>query len=249
MEIASTDSKVKVTENKTTEIEFLYELRIYTFSSTKQQQLIEDFYSLAIPALNNLGIEKVGLFLEYEPASPKKLFVLIPYNSLTHFSEVSKALDNDLNFQQSAVAYLNAPADEPAYARIESSLMKAFKNFPYLVTPTNETRIFELRQYQSASEAAGKKKIEMFNDAGEIEIFKRLKFNPVFWGETIIGAERPNLTYMVTFDDLKDKETKWSNFINDAEWKEISSLPEYSNDLLINLITSTILIPSPHSQI
>ena len=249
MEKASTDSNLKSTDNKTENTEVYYELRTYTFSNKAQQKLIEDFYSLAIPALNNLGIEKIGLFQELEPTSPEKLHVLIPYKNLTHFSEVNLALDNDLNFQNSASAYLNAPPNEPAYERIESSLLKAFKKFPSLITPKNEKRIFELRQYQSASEAAGKKKIEMFNDAGEIEIFKRLQFNPVFWGETIIGAERPNLTYMVTFDDLKDKETKWSNFIEDAKWKEISSLPEYSNDLLINLIRSTLLIPSHHSQI
>jgi len=249
METASSELDEKHTESKTASKEVYYELRVYTFENLAQQKLTEDFYNLAIPALNNLGVEKVGLFQEFEPSSPEKLFVLIPYKSLADFSEVNAAMDTDLDFQNSAAAYLNAPPSQPAYVRIESSLMRAFKNFPSLVIPKNEMRIFELRQYQSASEAAGKKKIEMFNDAGEIEIFKRLQFNPVFWGETIIGADRPNLTYMVTFDDLNDKETKWSNFIDDPQWKEISSIPEYSNDLLINLITSTVLIPYAHSQI
>jgi len=249
METASSELDEKHTESKTASKEVYYELRVYTFENLAQQKLTEDFYNLAIPALNNLGVEKVGLFQEFEPSSPEKLFVLIPYKSLADFSEVNAAMDTDLDFQNSAAAYLNAPPSQPAYVRIESSLMRAFKNFPTLVSPKNESRIFELRQYQSASEAAGKKKIEMFNDAGEIEIFKRLQFNPVFWGETIIGADRPNLTYMVTFDDLNDKETKWSNFLDDPQWKEISSIPEYSNDLLINLITSTVLIPSAHSQI
>lgn len=226
-----------------------HELRIYTFSTEKQRKLIEDFYKLVIPVLNNLEVKNVGVFNQHEPSLPAKLYVFIPYKNLEHFASVNDTLENDLNFQQSAQAYLNAPATEPAYERIETSLMSAFKNFPELVTPVNQPRIFELRQYQSASEAAGKKKIEMFNDQGEIEIFKRLDFNPVFWGETIIGPERPNLTYMVTFDNLADKETKWSNFIDDAEWIEISSLPEYSNDVLINLITSTLLVPTEFSQI
>lgn len=226
-----------------------YELRIYTFSTQKQQKLIEDFYSLAIPSFNDLGVENVGVFHELEPSLPGKLYVLLPYQSLQHFSEVNNALDNDLDFQQSAAAYLNAPANEPAYVRIESSLMKAFKKFPSLITPKKQQRFFELRQYQSASEAAGKKKIEMFNDEGEIEIFQRLQFNPVFWGETIIGPDRPNLTYMVTFDTLAEKDKKWTEFIEDAQWKELSSKPEYANDLLINLITSTMLVPTSFSQI
>jgi hypothetical protein len=92
-----------------------------------------------------------------------------------------------------------------------------------LEVPPKSARIFELRQYQSASEAAGKKKIEMFNDQGEIDIFKRLGFKPVFWGETIIGPLRPNLTYMVTFDDLAAKDAHWKAFVDDAQWKKISS--------------------------
>lgn len=226
-----------------------YELRIYTFSTQTQQKLIEDFYSLAIPTFNNLGVENVGVFNELETSLPAKLYVLLPYRSLQHFTAVSTALDSDTDFQKSAEAYLNAAANEPAYERIESSLMLAFKKFPNLVAPKKQQRFFELRQYQSASEAAGKKKIEMFNDEGEIEIFQRLQFNPVFWGETIIGPDRPNLTYMVTFDTLAEKDKKWAEFIEDQQWKELSSKSEYSNDLLINLITSTMLIPTSFSQI
>jgi hypothetical protein len=231
------------------EKESFYELRIYTIKDEYQQKLTEDFYQLAIPVFNQLGVEKVGVFKEHEPSGPGKIYVLIPYNSLSHFAEVNAAVDNDQSFQRAAAAYLNAPADQPAYERIESSLMKAFKNFPALVAPAGQDLIFELRQYQSATEAAGKKKIEMFNDQGEIEIFKRLQFNPVFWGETLIGPERPNLTYMVTFNDLADKDAKWSAFLEDAQWTEIGSLPENSNDLLVNLITSTLLISAAPSQI
>jgi len=231
------------------EKESFYELRIYTLKDEYQQKLTEDFYKLAIPVFNQLGVEKVGVFKELEPSGPGKIYVLIPYNSLAHFAEVNTGLENNESFQNAAAAYLNAPAERPAYERIESSLMKAFKNFPSLVTSAGQNLIFELRQYQSATEAAGKKKIEMFNDQEEIDIFKRLEFNPVFWGETLIGPDRPNLMYMVSFNDLADKDAKWSAFLEDAQWKEISSLPENSNDLLINLITSTLLISAAASQI
>ncbi|WP_185960357.1 NIPSNAP family protein [Pedobacter westerhofensis] len=226
-----------------------FELRIYSFKSEEQQALIEDFYSLAIPVLNTLGVNPVGVFNDLELSLPGKLYVLLPYHSPEHLSEVSTAMDNDTVFQESAIAYLNAPANAPAYERIESSFMKGLKNFPHLMAPADKKAIFELRQYQSASEAAGKKKIEMFNDQGEIDIFKRLQFDPVFWGETIIGPDRPNLTYMVSFDSLSDKDTKWSDFLEDAEWKAISAAPEYANELLVSLITSTLLISAECSQI
>ena len=120
---------------------------------------------------------------------------------------------------------------------------------PEMALPAKQPRIFELRQYQSASESAGKKKIEMFNSQGEIDIFKRLGFNPVFFGETLIGPLRPNLTYMVTFDDMAAHDSHWKAFGADDEWKKISSVPEYADAKLVSKITSTMIAPTAYSQI
>ncbi|MBB6273994.1 hypothetical protein HDF26_004467 [Pedobacter cryoconitis] len=227
-----------------------YELRVYTLKNSMQQKLVEDFYSkAAIPAFNRLGIRHVGVFTELKPVGQTKLFVLIPYQNLVHFNEILNQLDNDKAYQQKGAAYLTAPATEPAYERIESSMMKAFAYAPKMIVPAGRSRIFELRQYQSASEAAGKKKIEMFNDQGEIDIFKRLGFKPVFWGETVIGPLRPNLTYMVTFDNLEAKDAHWKSFIDDPQWKKISTVAGYADALLVNKITSTLLLPAVYSQV
>ena len=226
-----------------------HELKVYTFKNETQQQLVTDFYTVAIPAYNRAGVKNVGVFTELQPLGQTKLYVLIPYQSIAHFAAVNAQLENDATYQQEGEFYLNAPPLEPAYERIESSLMQAFKGFPELIVPYKQTRIFELRQYQSPSESAGKKKIEMFNDQGEIDIFKRLNFNPVFWGETVIGLQMPNLTYMITFDDLAAKDAQWAKFIDDPEWKKISVVDGYSNEELLNEIVSTLLIPVNHSQI
>ena len=120
---------------------------------------------------------------------------------------------------------------------------------PKLQPPAKTPRIFELRRYEHATENAGKKKLEMFNDAGEIDIFKRLGFNPVFFGETLIGQLRPNLQYMLTFDDLAAHDSHWKAFGGDPEWKKISSMPDYADAKLVSHITSTILTPAACSQI
>lgn len=227
-----------------------YELRVYSLKNPEQQKLVEDFLKdTAIPALNRLGVKHIGVFTEMKPESQTRLFVLIQFNSLAHFSTVTESFDTDAQLQANGAAYLNAPAASPAYERIESSLLKAFVHMPHLEAPENKARIFELRQYQSATEAAGKKKIEMFNDEGEIDVFKRLGFKPVFWGETVIGAQRPNLTYMITFDDMEAKSAHWKAFGSDPEWKKISAVPEYADALLVNKITSTMLVPTAYSQI
>jgi len=247
--ILPTISKATNNNNQNMGTEF-YELRVYSLKNELQQKLVEEYLkNAAIPALNRLNVKHVGVFTEMQPTGQTKIYVLTPYNSLNHFNEISEKIGRDAEFISKGASYLNAPATGPAYERIESSLLKAFKHSPKLVVPQQKPRIFELRQYQSASEAAGKKKIEMFNDQGEIDIFKRLGFNPVFWGETVIGPLRPNLTYMVTFDDLDAKAAHWKSFVDDAQWKKISTVPEYADALLVNKITSTMLVPTVYSQI
>ena len=227
-----------------------YELRVYDLKDDRQQKLVENYLKdAAIPALTRLGVKHTGVFTEMKPAGQTKVIALVQYNSLAHFSAVADSIGKDAAYNEKGAAYLNAPANQPAYERIESSLLKAFTHMPHLEAPEKKPRIFELRQYQSAGEAAGKKKIEMFNDEGEIDIFKRLGFHPVFWGETVIGPLRPNLTYMVTFDDLAAKDAHWKAFGSDPQWKKISSVPEYADALLVNKITSTLIVPTEYSQL
>ena len=205
-----------------------YELRVYSLKNGKQRKLVETYFQNAlIPALNRLGSQNIGVFSEYLPQGFTKLVAVIPFNSLTDYLSVSDKLASDSAYQQAGTDYLNADATAPAYERIESSLLKAFSTMPRLETPEKKPRIFELRRYESPTESAGKKKIEMFNQAGEIAIFKRVGLTPVFFGETLIGPMRPNLTYMLTFDNMEEHDQNWKTFSSDPEWKRISGMPEY----------------------
>lgn len=227
-----------------------YELSVYTLKNEAQQKLVEDYFkNAAIPAFNRLGCKNIGVFLELKPVGYTKLYVIIPFKSLSEFLNVQDKLEQDKVYNEMAKDYLNAPAAEPAYERIESSFLKAFAHMPSMEVPAKQSRIFELRRYESASENAGKKKIEMFNEQGEIDIFKRVGLIPVFFGETIIGGLRPNLTYMLTFDDMAAHDRNWKVFGSDPEWKRISSIPEYADAKIVSHITSTFLIPTVFSQI
>jgi hypothetical protein len=228
----------------------LYELRVYTLKNDTQQKLVENYLqNAAIPALNRLGSKTIGAFTELKPDGQTRIFVLIPYNSVDDFLKVQDKLMADSTYLQQASAYLNAPLATPAYDRIESSLLQAFIDMPKLETPGEQKRIFELRRYESPTEASGKKKIEMFNEGGkEIGIFKRLGFKPVFFSETLIGTFRPNLVYMITFDDMDAHDRLWKAFGNDPDWKKISTSAEYPNEI-VSHITSTMLVPASYSQI
>jgi hypothetical protein len=227
-----------------------YELRVYTLKNQTQQKLVEDYFQqAAIPALNKLGSKNIGVFTEMKPADQTKIFVLIPFSSLDAYLKVQDNLLKDATYQKAGAAYLQAPATDPAYDRIESSLLQAFSTTPKLLAPEKKQRFFELRRYESASELTGKKKIEMFNEGGEAAIFKKLDFKPVFFAETLIGEMRPNLTYMITFYNMEDHDAKWKSFGGNPDWKRISSMPEYSDKKNVSRITSTFLLPAAFSQI
>ena len=90
--------------------------------------------------------------------------------------------------------------------------MGAIEGVPKLEVPAGvaekKPRIFELRTYESHSKSANKKKIEMFN-TGELGIFRRTGLQPVFFGETLIGTKMPNLTYMLTFENMAAHDKNW----------------------------------------
>lgn len=223
-----------------------YELRQYRMRRGRMTDGIHPYLRTAlVPALNRAGIQPVGVFDVLFGDSPTT-YVLMPHSSIE--STVTRL--DDAEYRKAGAAFLEAPASDPAYERMESSLLLAFEKMPKVQPPdTTKPRIFELRRYESQSERASKKKIEMFNDAGEMAIFRRIGFRPVFFGEMLIGPRRPNLTYMLCFDSLEAREKLWNVFRNDPEWKKLSAMPEYKDSEVVSGISSIVLNPAPYSQV
>ena len=230
-----------------------FELVRYHLPVGPKKSLVSDFYrDVAIPALGRLGIGPVGVFsVVYGPNSPS-LYVLIPHSNLESVTQTAERLLEDEAYRKEGAAVIDPPLNEPAYVRKESSLLEAFSGMPTLEAPSEEmlantSRIYELRIYESHSLVAGKKKVEMFNQGGEIAIFKRTGLTPVFFGETVVGPLMPNLTYMLVFDDMDDRDQSWKTFVDDPEWKTLSQDPYYKDT--VSNITDIILRPMPFSQV
>ncbi len=226
-----------------------YEIRKYHLHAGEKGRRVNDFFeNAAIPALNRAGVGPVGAFQGTYGAPSLTLHVLLTHKSLESVVTLYDRLADDAEYQQAGASFLNAPLSDPAYVRMESSLMAAFAGMPKLEAPdTDQGRIFELRRYESHSAKAGKKKIEMFNDAGEIRVFRKTGLIPVFFAESIIGPNLPNLTYMLTFKDMAERDASWQTFLADPEWKEMSQLSEYAGT--VSNIEDTILRPTGYSQI
>ena len=106
------------------------------------------------------------------------VYVFIPFKTVDQFTQLPDKLLKDKQFAEAGKSFIDAPYNEPPYKRCESVLLKAFMNFPQFAVPkfstTPSERIYELRSYESATEAKAVKKIEMFNTGGEIDLFRRV---------------------------------------------------------------------------
>ena len=157
----------------------------------------------------------------------------------------------DKEFQKGFDEY-NSLSRAELHPHGELAAARAFDGWPSVTPPPagagRAPRIFELRTYESNNLKAGKRKIKMFDD-GEADIFKRLGMNPVFFGETIVGRNLPNLTYMLAFDSLAAREKLWKKFGSDPEWQKLRSNPELADALIVSNISNAILRPLPFSPI
>ena len=230
-----------------------YELRKYHLQSGPQVKLTESYVADAlIPALNRLGIAPVGAFhLDIGPETPT-LYLLLPCASVETLATAELKLAQDGVFMKAAEPFWNAPAVAPAFQRVESSLMVAFEGWPKLTVPAATAkggkRIFQLRTYESPSNQAHVRKVEMFHH-GEFEIFQRTGFGQVFYGDTLIGPRVPNLTYMLTFPDMAALTTSWDAFRVDPGWQKLSGSPRYNYEAIVSNITNLVLSPAAYSQI
>jgi hypothetical protein len=229
----------------------ILELRQYHFTTDEQRDGFDRFMAeAAVAAINRLGIKPVGVFYPQEGAGPA--WVLLPHASMESVLTLKDKLRADDEYIKAGAAFLDAPAAQPAYARMESSLMRAFRGMPQVERPSAAAeRVLQLRIYESPSVKTGQKKIEMFNDAGELTIFRRVGLNPVFFGETIVGAKMPNLTYMLGFDSAEAQQAAWQRFRTDADWLKLRAMPEYKDDAILvkGGITNLLLKPAACSQL
>lgn len=202
------------------------------------------------PAAQRAGASVVGLFNAVIAPQAPFFLVLQAFPTFEAIEAARIKLQSDAEFQKGTAQYYEGA--EPPFVRVESSILRSFDGFPSVKPPeggaNRPARIFELRTYESNNFVSIQKKIKMFND-GEAGIFARLGMAPVFFGETIVGRNQPNLTYMVSFENLAAREQLWSKFGADAEWKKLRATPGLADAEIVSNISNMILRPASNSQI
>jgi len=240
---SSADEQITVTRQP----EF-YHLRRYSLQTGPQTAMTEKYISEAlIPALAKRG-GPVGAFrLDIGPETPT-FYVLIPTQTPAAAAALELDLAQDADYVKAAEPFWSAPAASPAFLRMDSSLLVAFEGWPRITPPAKGKRIFQLRTYENPSYRDHILKVQMFH-SGEFEIFKNAGFQPVFYGDTLIGQRMPSLTYMLSFADSTEMDAKWNVFRNDPAWKKLSADPRFAFEGIVSNITNLVLSPLAASQI
>ncbi|HEY2147280.1 MAG TPA: NIPSNAP family protein, partial [Pirellulales bacterium] len=228
----------------------IYELKLYQMTGGDMLKRADDYFQHAlVPALRRAGTGPVGVFVESSKADSPTIYVLAPHPDWQSVAAVATALQNDAEYQKAGAAFLSAPPKDPAYVNHEARLMRAAAFMPALEAPEKkEGRTFELRRYRSPSEAAFRKKLDMFA-TGELAIFRRVGLNPVFFSEMLFGPDMFNITYMLTYPDTAARASAWDIFRKDAEWQKLRATHGFTDAEIIANIKSLTLTPTSYSEI
>jgi hypothetical protein len=229
-----------------------YQIKIYHLKSQQQEERVDQFLENAfLPAMNRNGVKHVGVFKPIKKDSVQKIYVFIPFKSYNQCQKIEQSLQSDKQFLSAGRDYIDSQHDNVPYSRIESIFLSAFEGMPQANKPAlsgpKRDRVYELRSYEGPTEKYFVNKVQMFNKGDEIGIFNRLGFNAIFYGEVISGSKMPNLMYMTSFDNKAERDKHWKAFGSDPDWKKLSAMPEYKNN--VSHIDITFLYPTEYSEL
>ena len=81
-----------------------------------------------------------------------------------------------------------------------------------------------------------------------LKLWDKHGFRPVGFWATVIGASNQDLTYLLEWKDLAERERLWAGFMADADWLKARAESEKNGPIVAN-ITSSILQPTAFSKV
>lgn len=106
--------------------------------------------------------------------------------------------------------------------------------------------IYELRVYHCTpgSLAAVLKRFE----TDTLALFEKHGIRPAGFFNTMIGASHNDLTYLLAWESLAEREQKWAAFMSDPDWQRAFRETE-ANGALVAAIENQILRPTAFSAL
>jgi len=213
-----------------------YSMQSFLLKQGTQGARLHDWIRAALPKLG--AGPKIVLDAVVAPHSPQILLIM----GFPSFEEMSAV---------QAKLYAESPENgaDPLFESQNVALLEAAPYSPEIAAEKHEKpRYFELRTYRSPSRPQLAGLHERF--AGpEIKIFHRVGIHPLFYSSTLIGANVPNLVYLIPFDSLAAREQAWNAFGVDPDWAKArkESIDKYGQLNSVNDIS--IFRAAPYSPI
>ena len=232
----------------------IIELRHYSMRNNSDAQLkrtSEFIEKYALPAGKRAGEGVSGVFANMIGPDGPYLLLVNSYSSLAAMEAIQSKSSEDKEFMQALEGYYSQPG--LGYERVKVSLLRAIDSMPKIEPPPIEEgkapRIFELRTYESNNASTLRRKVKMFEEGGELDIFRRVGIKPVFFGTAMTGDNLPQLTYMVCYDDLAARDKAWKAFGADPAWQKLRLQPGLADAEIVSNIGNTILRALPFSPV
>lgn len=227
-----------------------YTLQNFYLKQGTQVTRMHEFWSKGcLPALRKVHSGPVILLEALVAPHMPQYAAIIGYRSLEEIEKVQNALRAQPEFQNAVEQWERD--SEPPYEHYSTSLLEATDYSPEITPvdpPPKTPRIFELRTYHSPTLRQLRALHERF--AGpEIKIFHRVGVHPVLYSSMIFGANQPNLTYLIPFENLAAREKAWAAFGADPEWAKVreESIKRYGQ--ISSVIQIWLFRATPYSPI
>lgn len=226
---------------------FLLE-HLYLKNGTQPGRIHEYLSKAALPALSRVHAGPKIVLEAVVASHMPQVAIIAGFDSLAHFGAVREKLQAGKEYPAALEAWERG--EEPPYEHYSASLLEATDYCPEVkADPDRKTpRIFELRVYHSPTWRQLAALHERF--AGpEIRIFHRVGVRPILYTQTLFGQQMPNLTYLIPFENLAEREKAWTAFGADPEWAKVRKESIDKHGQISSVIQISLWRATPYSPI
>ena len=191
-------------------------------------------------------------WLPKTPAGPKLVLeAVIAPHSPQLLAIIGVANFEDLRTAQASMtlSLTGLGVGEPLFDTLNTTILEAAAYSPEITAgKSDKLRYFELRTYHSPTMAQLIALHQRF--AGpEQRVFHRSGIFPLFYSTTVVGANMPNLTYLIPFDSLAAREKAWAAFSADPDWIKARQESIDKSGQIVSVSDIAIYRATPYSPI
>jgi hypothetical protein len=211
----------------------------YLKNGTQGPRLAEYLSKTWLPAVTKIHSGPVLVLEAQVAAHLPHVCVITGYASAEEMWSVRAKLTADKTLEAATDAWQKAA--EAPYEFEASNLLEAAPFSPEIVPlnpPPKTPRTFELRVYHSPTSWQQRGLMERFA-TDEARILAKCGAQQVFFTSGAIGADTPNVTWMIAFDDMAGRDKFSAAFAVDPEWIKVraASVAKYGESVTVRKIT------------